>query len=111
MSCNEISPKLDEVKNSADTNWDDSKEELLKQNDKVLETLFTEKEWKLYKGISTYKSKAAKLEHQKRLLLNFQMRYLSAGVAGMSLGKRQDRDEDGSDGVGSDLEKRLRLQD
>ena len=77
----------------------------MEENDKKLQTLFTEKQWMFYKSIHTYKSKTAKLEHQKRLLDKFQMRDLSAGVAGMSLGKRQDRDEDGFD-----LEKRLRLQ-
>ena len=71
MSCNEISPKSVEVKDSADANWDDSKEDLLKQNDKVLETLFTEKQWKIYKGISTYKKKTVKLENKNLLLLNF----------------------------------------
>ena len=94
------------VEESRDEGWDDKNDVLLEENDKKLKTLFTESQFTVFKNISTYKSKTAKLEHQKRLLDNFQMNDLSAGVAGMSLGKRQDRDEDGLD-----LGKRLRLQD
>lgn len=94
------------VEESSDENWDDKNDALLEENDKKLKTLFTEKQWMIFKSIHTYESKTVRLEHQKRLLNNFQMNDLSAGVAGMSLGKRQDRDEDGLD-----LRKRLRLQD
>jgi len=94
------------VEESRDEGWDDRNDVLLEENDKKLKTLFTEKQWMIFKSIHTYESKTVRLEHQKRLLDNFQMNDLSAGVAGMSLGKRQDRDEDGLD-----LGKRLRLQD
>ena len=94
------------VEESSDENWHDSNDVLLEENDKKLKTLFTEKRWMIFKSIHTYKSKTVRLEHQRRLLDNFQMNDLSTGVAGMSLGKRQDRDEDGLD-----LGKRLRLQD
>jgi hypothetical protein len=101
------------VEESRDEHWDDSNDALLEENDKVLQTFFTEVEFTVYSTICTYKSKTAKLEHQKRLLHIFQMRDLSAGVAGMSLRKRYDRDEssDESDGDEVDLGKRLRLQD
>lgn len=99
------------VEESRDEDWDDSNDELLDENDKVLKTLLTEHHWEIYKSIFTYDSKTTKLEHQKRLLSNFQMQDLSAGVAGLSLRKRQDRDEDGEGAAGLDLGKRLRLRD
>lgn len=94
-----------------DEDWDDSQDALLEENETLLKTLLNRKELAFYNAFCPRKSKAAKLDLQIRLIKRLQSRDVDMEDAGTSLGKHQDRDEDGSDCAGLDLGKRLRLQD
>lgn len=99
------------IEESLDEDWDDSKDELLAENEKLLESLLNRKDSVIYKMFCSCKCKTEQLNQQTRLIRCLQMRDLNAGVAGMSLGKRRGHDEGGSDGAGLDLGKRLRLRE
>lgn len=88
------------VVESLDEDWDDSQDALLEENETLLKTLLNRKELAFYNAFCPKNSKAKLLDLQIRLFKRLQSQDVDMEVAGTSLGKRQDRDQDGSDGAG-----------